>query len=429
MGFFNKKEKIKKVEEEKPEERSQTAESQIMGMFLPEDEVTANEAMAIPSFAACVDIISGVVAMLPIKLYREVNGQREEILDDHRTALLNRETGDLLTGFQAKKAWIMDYLLHGNGYMYIEKKLNEVTGLYYTEQMHVTAEKGANPIYKVAVLRVSGETYRTFEFLRLLRQTRDGVTGTGIVEQNAKAIAVTYNALVYENMLVKKGGNKRGFLKAQRRLEKEQLHALKDAFKMMYQNNDENVIVLNEGIDFKEASNTSVEMQLNQNKMTNAKEMCKIFNTPPTIIDGTAKDDEVSLWSKICLAPIIKDIETALDCGMLMESEKYPEDAKDGTLYFSVDTRELLRGDVLKRYQAYKMAVDSNLLQVDEARYLEDMPALGLNFVKLGLQDVLYDPKTKEVYTPNTNKVTTLGAAEGGETDAESGDQGKRSNS
>lgn len=32
------------------------------------------------------------------------------------------------------------------------------------------------------------------------------------------------------------------------------------------------------------------------------------------------------------------------------------------------------------------------------------MPPLGLNFIKLGLNDVLYDPASKTFYTPNTNQ-------------------------
>ena len=33
----------------------------------------------------------------------------------------------------------------------------------------------------------------------------------------------------------------------------------------------------------------------------------------------------------------------------------------------------------------------------------ENLPALEMPFIKLGLQDVLYDPKTGNIYTPNTN--------------------------
>lgn len=36
------------------------------------------------------------------------------------------------------------------------------------------------------------------------------------------------------------------------------------------------------------------------------------------------------------------------------------------------------------------------------------MPPLGLNFIKLGLNDVLYDPVSKTFYTPNTNQHATM---------------------
>ena len=59
--------------------------------------------------------------------------------------------------------------------------------------------------------------------------------------------------------------------------------------------------------------------------------------------------------------------------------------------------------------EAYKLAVDANIMQIDEIRFEEDLPALGLNWIKLGLDDVLYDPKTNTVYTPNTNQTAVMG--------------------
>jgi hypothetical protein len=40
---------------------------------------------------------------------------------------------------------------------------------------------------------------------------------------------------------------------------------------------------------------------------------------------------------------------------------------------------------------------------------MEDLPPLGINFVKLGLNDVLLDPETGMIYTPNTNQYATMG--------------------
>ncbi len=61
------------------------------------------------------------------------------------------------------------------------------------------------------------------------------------------------------------------------------------------------------------------------------------------------------------------------------------------------------------RFEAYRTALDAHFMQPDEVRYAEDMPPLGFNWIKLGLQDVLYDPETKTIYTPNTNKTATMG--------------------
>jgi hypothetical protein len=67
-----------------------------------------------------------------------------------------------------------------------------------------------------------------------------------------------------------------------------------------------------------------------------------------------------------------------------------------------------LKADIESRYKAYEIASKNGLMQTDEIRYLENLPPLGLDFVKLGLQDVLYNPKTKEIYTPNTDKSTNM---------------------
>ena len=78
------------------------------------------------------------------------------------------------------------------------------------------------------------------------------------------------------------------------------------------------------------------------------------------------------------------------------------------SLYFVVDTDELLQGTMLERYQAYEIASRNGIMQTDEIRYKEDMSPLGLNFIKLGLDTVLYDPATGNCYTPNTDKLARL---------------------
>lgn len=47
-------------------------------------------------------------------------------------------------------------------------------------------------------------------------------------------------------------------------------------------------------------------------------------------------------------------------------------------------------------------------MQVDEVREKEDYEPLGINWIRLGLDSVLYDPKKNMIYTPNTNEMQQL---------------------
>ena len=203
--------------------------------------------------------------------------------------------------------------------------------------------------------------------------------------------------------MVKTGGNKKGFIKATKKLTAEAMQFLKNAFRKLYSNNTENVVVLNDGLDFKESSNSCVELQLNENKETNNADICKIFLTPPPIINGGATEEDKKDWIDGCIIPILERFAGAINSVMLLQNEK-------GKKFFSFDTSDLTKGDIVKRFNAYKVAIDSGFMQLDEVRKNEKLPAYGLEFIKLGLQDVLYFPKENKIYTPNTNKTSEMDA-------------------
>ena len=377
--------------------------------------LTKEEALSIPSVGACVNLISDLIATLPIKLHKENSGKVEEMEEDRRVFLLNDETLDTLDGFQFKKALVTDYLLEGAGYAFINRKRNNVESIHYVENRNVSVLVGVDPIFKSYDISVNGVNYREFEFIKIARNSKDGVTGNGIIKDHNKILSVAYNTLVFEDSLVKTGGNKKGFLKSLGRLSKDAIAELKTAWNNLYKNNTENIVVLNNGLDFKEASSTSVEMQLNENKKTNSSEINKLFKVPDSILDGSANEEVHGNFIKNCILPIIRAIETALNKDLLLPSEK------EQSFYFAFDMKELVKGDIEKRFKAYEIAVKNGWMQVDEVRYSEDLPPLGLDFIKLGLQDVLYDPKTKQIYTPNTNKTADI--SEPGQATVEGGEE------
>ena len=384
-------------------------ESSLLKALLGIGEASREMALAIPTISAAIDMIGAVIAATPVKLYREADGETEEIPDDPRVRLLNDDTGDTLTPNEFWRAMVRDYYLGKGGYAYI---LPNYTGLFYVQEDQISIQKGTDPIFKQYYVLVQGTRYYPFRFLRILRNTRDGMTGVPITEDLKEMIEDAYETLLFERALLKRGGAKKGFLKAEKKVEQPILTRLKADFKALYSNNSENTVVLNNGLDFKEASATSVEMQLRENKLANAEDLARIFHVPLSVLSGEGDEAAVSSMAKLAAIPLMAVIQSALNRDLLREDEK-----KDH--YWAFDTKELLKGSLKERYEAYKLALDGNFMQVDEVRYAEDMKPLGLTWIRLGLQDVLYDPVTKTVYTPNTNQTTALTgrpvSAEGGE--------------
>lgn len=377
-------------------------EDPLLKAMLGSGEISKEKALQVPTVAGGIGLIAGIVAGTPVKLYRDGPGKAQEIKDDPRVRLLNDETGDTLNSNEFWRAMIRDYYLGKGGYAYIRREKGEFRGLHYVDEAQVAVLKNEDPIFKDFKLQVGGRSYEAYDFLKILRDTKDGAQGTPITRESGKLIEVAYESLCYELYLVKKGGNKKGFLKSAKKLEAPAMESLREGFSRLYSNSSDNVVILNEGLDFQESSNTSVEMQLNENKRTNADEFAKIFHVSPGIMEGTASDGDVASLARLAAIPLMTAIQCALNRDLLRENEK-------GKLYFAFDTKELLKGDMQSRFAAYKTALESNFMQIDEVRYAEDMEPMGLSWIRLGLQDVLYDPKTKQIYTPNTNQTSTMG--------------------
>lgn len=389
MAFWNRS--------KKREEPSEVADDVLLRALLNQETITREKAMTIPAIAGAVDFISGSLACMPVKLYRFKDGEVEEQKDDDRCRLLNGDTGDTLDGFQFKKAMVEDYLMGKGGYAYIQKKRNEVTGLYYVQDIYIVIMRLFHPIFKEYKIEVEGNSYYPFEFLKILRNTKDGASGAGVTVQLSKAIETAYQTMIYQLGLVKKGGNKRGFLKSQRKLGQDEIDILKQAWKNLYSNDEEAVVVLNNGLEFQEASNTSVEMQLNESKKAFMDEINSIFHIYPQDFERTFKE---------AIYPIVKAFETALNRDLLLEKEK-----KDH--FFVFDVKEIIKASIKERYESYKMAKETGFMTLNEIRKEENLNYVeGLDVVNVGLGAVLYDVTTHTYYTPNIDSQTDLNKTE-----------------
>ncbi len=414
MGLFN----FFKRRDDAPAVQSEDLVNDVLlKAMLKGEKIDKEKALSLPAVSSAVDRICNTIAMIPIKLYKETidpeTGKKkvEEVKSDPRITMLNTEPGDTLDAYQLRKSWVQDYLLDKGGYIFIEKQKNKFKSLRYLDAESITINTNFDPIYKDITYMVNGKTYETYNFLTILRSTKNGGSGRSVINEVSTAIENAYQTLLYELGLVRTGGAKKGFITSQRKLGEKEIAMLKKAWANLYSNKSDNAIVLNEGMDFKEGSSSSVELQLNERKKTLQDEIDNIFHNKPGFDD----------FMKEAIMPILTAIKTALNKDFLLESEKE-------SFYFEFDTREITRGNIKERYEAYKTAKETGWITPNEIRYLEDYDSIpGLDVITLNLANVVFDINTGKYYTPNTNALVDMDSQNGGGSD-ESGSQEQQDN-
>ena len=398
MGLFDRFRKREETIEETTTTTTTTQQEMIpndvlLQALLNSQPITREQALTLPAVSGAVDFISGMIASMPVKLYKYKDGKVESKDDDPRVLLLNGDTGDTLDAFQMKKAMVEDYLLGKGGYAYIRRNRNDVTGLFYVKDIFVSAIPNFKPIYKDFYLIVEGQTYQKYEFIKLLRNTKDGATGVGLTEEVGTALETAFNTLLYQLNIVKSGGNKKGFLKSQRKLGQDEINVLKQAWNNLYANSTENVVVLNNGLEFQEASNSSVEMQLNESKKTLQAEINNIFHIYPNDFYRTFKEG---------IYPIVKAFTTALNKDLLLEKEK-------NKMFFEFDVKEILKANPKEQAEIYKLYKEIGMLTINELRRMDNRNMIeGMDVLNVGLGAVLYDANTHQFYTPNTDTTANI---------------------
>lgn len=391
MGLFSRKDKTNEAEA-----GGVLMSDDLLKAFLSGETIAKSEALSIPAVASAIDTIAGKISTIPLKLYQETieNGKKTvKSIEDPRCDLVNEDTGDTLDGVQFKKAMIIDYFLDKGAYAFIKKMGNKTQAIHYVDASQVTLLKNNDPIFKKFDIYVNEKKYKDYQFIKLLRNTKDGAVGESIRAEISKALLTAYQNLVMQYASAKKGGKKRGFLKTEKTLSKEVLEKLKADWESLYSNDGINSIVLPSGAEFQESNDSTFETSVNATRKQLNDEIRDIFHIGAT-------ENETFLNA---IVPILTAFECAINRVLLLETEK------EAGYYFAFDTKEMAKGDMKSRFEAYAIAVEKGFYMPNEVRYLENMDEIdGLDVINFGLSASLYDVKTKKFYTPNTDSTTSL---------------------
>lgn len=366
------------------------------GLIQSGSTVTRQQAMSIPVVTKSVAWIAGAIAALPIKMYHKTDSGYQEVYDDYRLPLLNDYSGNGMIANDLKRQILVDLLLDGNGYAYISKKGNKITKLSYIPTYRLTYTESVDTIDKVVNVWVDGRQVQDYNVFRLVNNSKNGISGIGFVSDCQDLLSTVLSSLQYENSSIS-SGVRRGFLKSKSKLDQDKMNELRRAWRKLTTPNQSDVLVLNAGIEFEDASSTATESQLSQNKVINMHQILAYFGLPTNFFEGVNSDAYLTAV-RIAILPIVKQLTNALNNYMLLESEK-------SNMKFEIDTSDLVRINANERFDAYQKGLSSGILTIDEVRRMENLPVLDMQYLKLGLGDVLYNISDGKIFVPNTGAI------------------------
>lgn len=385
----------------------------IFSMFSTSTAVSKEAALRIPSVTACSELISGSIAQLPIYLYKKNDkGEVEMVQGDRRVFLLNKEPNSLQNGYNFKKKIAQDYLFYGVSYTKMEKVRNNILELYTLDMDNVQVTKYLKDGYKwdadiKLLFYTSDKTqqqqkFKPYELISVLRDSQDGITGSGILETGADTLQLALNEIDYTGNVLKNGALPIGVIQTMNKLSETAIKRLRAGWESLYggSKNSGKTVILEEGLEYKPISLKPNEMQLVDGKKITIAEIARLFNVPESMVNANANkyasNEQNNLYFlQYTLAPVITAIESALNKSMLLEDEK------GQGYFFQFDVSEILRTTEKEKFEAATQGLKNGFVSLNETRKKLNLPHLGDDYFMWSLGSVLYNPATEEIIVPN----------------------------
>lgn len=384
--------------------------------------ITEEQALSIPAIAAGVDLIASSIGQLQFSLVKKdpETGDVTRQDDDPRLVLLNKQPNDEMDAYTYKRAMARDYLLYGISSTVIERNLNKVKALYLLESKKLTVQVYSVEVYKKFSKTIyqdfgGSKTFDSYQLLTILRDSKDGLTGTGILKQYEDLLRLAIAEQQFSKAVMKNGSAPIAVLQTESKLSEQAFANLKRSFSNLYAGSENagKTIILEEGLQYNPVSLDPQKLQMKELRDYLTKTIAQMLNIPEFLINtaankyGSGEQGNIAFLQQ-CINPIVSAIENAVNKELLLESEKC-----DG-LSFKMDTSKLVQLTMKEKTEAVASAFDSNLISFYEARSEIDRNRTDQpDFFKMNLGTVIYRPNNDEFIIPNTmDSAASVKAAE-----------------
>ncbi|MDB5295014.1 MAG: phage portal protein [Phycisphaerales bacterium] len=336
--------------------------------------VTPDSAMAATAVYACVRVISSAFAGLPFHFIDRANKERD---DGHRLVeILNENPNPEMTGFAYKQAVMINALLHGAGYSYIQKdvtgraaELYPLPGCTYPFRL-----PNGNLVYR-GTTGGRGFELTPDQVFAVVGMSRDGISPISPVSQGVNAIGLALAMEKFGSKFFSNGGNLGAIVALPAAMKAPAVEAFKASWKANYSGPDNSfkTALLTDGMTYTKTGTDPKSAQMLDARVFQVREVARVYGVPLHMIG----DLENATFSNIEHQGIEFQQQTIQPWAQRWEQEgnrKLLGEDERRVIETRANLDSLLRSDTAARYAAYNQGRQGGWLTVNDIRRKEGMP-------------------------------------------------------
>lgn len=354
--------------------------------------VTQDKAMRAMAVQSCVTIISSAFGMLPCHLKQKLDGKRRNAEEARLYSLLLDQPNDYLT---ADKFWGMSAAhIKTQGNFYALKAqlpgrdIRELIPLAYGSVESVELTSDYKLIYKVRRPDVNNRSQPSStiddipgdKIMHLRGLVMNGFTGLNPIAYARESIGITLATERHAAKLFSNGTNIGGVLtmpEGQFFDDRQKAKDFLDQFNSNYATveNSHKAALLENGVSWEKMAMTSVDSQFLEARNFQRQEIVQLMFSIP--LGMMTSGDKVATFASsgnfsqdfvtYCLQPLSVSAEKESRRSLLSPTQR------DNGFYVKFELGSLLRGDFKDQMESFKEAINSEIMNPNEARDLLDM--------------------------------------------------------
>ena len=361
---------------------------------------SAGAAVGLSATWACVQLIAGTIASLPLMVYRtDANGIRRVARDHPLYFVLHDSPNFDQTAVDFWEYMAAGIELQGNAYALIERRTsdNAINALHPIRPDLVRVRRLGDGSLEYEWTEDGRRVVKSGEQVLHIRGAMgDGLSGTSTLSACRSVFEDAIAAETAAGAMFQNGVNPGGVLSTRDdvQLTKEQRDHLETLLQEKYVGAMRNgrPMLLDNGLKWTQLSINPQDAQMLESRKFSGEQICRLFGVPPAMVGfgdkasnwGTGKEVDVLGFQKFTLRKRLKRIEQALLKQLVPLAERR---AQGITIEFNFEG--LLRGDTASRYEAYEKAIRMGIATRNECRALENLPPIeGGDVVTVQMQDV-----------------------------------------